>query len=183
MIKSNKGFALMETLVVGVFVVTVFMFVFTNFYPLVAKYEKAEYYDDVESKYVVHYLRKFIVEGENNINLNNCNNHCQKIGVTKNGKEFTVQGTFLSDEAKRFAQVVGIDQIYLTEYNIANFRSYVNSNKSSFPKGFVEYIESLPEENTTDNTKKRLIISIDRKTKEMGTTHSYATIEVKRNAS
>lgn len=181
MIKSNRGFALMETLVVGVFVVTVFMLIFTSFYPLVAKYEKAEYYDDVESKYVAHYLRTFVVAGASNISLSDCNSTCQKITVTKSGDTFTPSGTFLSNEAKDYVNITGIDQIYLTEYNVTSFKNYVNANQGSFPKGLVEYVNTLPVE--TDTTKKRLIISIDRVAKKRGTAHSYATIEVKRDAS
>ena len=51
MIKNNeKGFVLAETLVVSVFIMTIFTLMYVNFYPLMAQYEKREFYDDLDSK-------------------------------------------------------------------------------------------------------------------------------------
>ena len=49
--KNNKGFVLVETLVVTVFVMAVFSVIYISFYPLAGEYERRESYDDVDSKY------------------------------------------------------------------------------------------------------------------------------------
>ena len=43
---SNKGFVLAETIIVAVFMVTIFSALYTNYFPLMANYEKREYYLD-----------------------------------------------------------------------------------------------------------------------------------------
>ena len=47
----NKGFALVETLIVSVFVVSIIGIIFINFYPLIGEAEKRENYDNVDDKY------------------------------------------------------------------------------------------------------------------------------------
>lgn len=54
---SNKGFVLAETIVVAVFMVTIFSILFTNYFPIMANYEKREYYDDLDSKYTAFWLK------------------------------------------------------------------------------------------------------------------------------
>ena len=52
MLKINsKGFVLVETLVVAVFVSAIFSVIYSNFYPIMGEYEKREAYDDIDSKY------------------------------------------------------------------------------------------------------------------------------------
>ena len=43
--KNNKGFVLVETLVVTVFVAAVFSVIYINFYPLVGEYERRDFYN------------------------------------------------------------------------------------------------------------------------------------------
>lgn len=58
--KNNKGFVLVETLVVTVFVAAVFSVIYINFYPLAGEYERREFYDDIDSKYGAYWLKVFI---------------------------------------------------------------------------------------------------------------------------
>ena len=48
---NNKGFALVETLIVSAFVVGIFSVMYANFYPMMGEYEKRENYDDISSIY------------------------------------------------------------------------------------------------------------------------------------
>lgn len=57
---NDKGFVLAETLVVTVFLMTLFAMIYSNFFPLIGEYEKRETYDDVDSKYGVYWLKKMI---------------------------------------------------------------------------------------------------------------------------
>lgn len=58
---DNKGFVIVETIVVAVFVIGICTFLFSNFLPLIADYEKVSDYDDLDSKYKTHEIRKMIL--------------------------------------------------------------------------------------------------------------------------
>ena len=60
---NNKGFVLAETIVVAVFMVTIFTILYANYYPIMANIEKKEYYDDLDGKYIAYWL-KAMVEDE-----------------------------------------------------------------------------------------------------------------------
>lgn len=57
--KNNRGFVLVETLVVTVFVAAVFSVIYINFYPLVGEYERRDFYDDLDSKYGAYWMKVF----------------------------------------------------------------------------------------------------------------------------
>ena len=57
---NNKGFALVETLVCALFVVAIFVIIFENYLPIMAKYNRYEKYDDLDSKYLAFYVKTFI---------------------------------------------------------------------------------------------------------------------------
>lgn len=60
---STSGFVLAETLVVTVFLMTIFTMLYVNFYPLIGEYEKRETYDDVDGKYAAYLIKRFIEDG------------------------------------------------------------------------------------------------------------------------
>lgn len=57
---SRSGFVLAETLVVAVFLMTIFGMIYYYFYPLMGEYEKREVYDSVDDKYSMYWLKKLI---------------------------------------------------------------------------------------------------------------------------
>ena len=57
---SNKGFVLAETIIVAVFMVTIFSALYSNYFPIMANYEKRAYYDDLDSKYTAFWLKYMI---------------------------------------------------------------------------------------------------------------------------
>lgn len=57
---NNKGFVLAETLVVTVFLMTIFSMIYYYFYPLIGEYEKREVYDDVDDKYSAYWIKRII---------------------------------------------------------------------------------------------------------------------------
>ena len=57
---DNKGFVLAETLVVTVFLMTIFSMIYYYFYPLIGEYEKREVYDDVDGKYSLYWVKRII---------------------------------------------------------------------------------------------------------------------------
>lgn len=62
---NKKGFVLVETIVVSVFVLGLFTFIIANIIPLIGAYEKESDYDSIESIYSAHMVRKMILKSEN----------------------------------------------------------------------------------------------------------------------
>ena len=58
--KNKKGFVLVETLVVTVFVMTVLTLLLVNYTPAMSEFQRREYSDDVDSKYDLYWVRKMI---------------------------------------------------------------------------------------------------------------------------
>ena len=54
---SNKGFVLAETIVVAVFMVTIFSALYSNYFPIMGNFEKREFYDDLDSKYTAFWIK------------------------------------------------------------------------------------------------------------------------------
>lgn len=65
---NNKGFVLAETLVVSLFLLVIFTMIFRNFLPLVGEYEKREYYDDIDSKYAIFWIKRLIEDASYDVN-------------------------------------------------------------------------------------------------------------------
>ena len=59
---NKKGFALTETLVVVVFLVTIFTFIYVSIVPLIGKYESAiEKEEDIDIIYKLYHVRKVLM--------------------------------------------------------------------------------------------------------------------------
>ena len=59
---NEKGFILAEAIVVGVFILSLFTFLFMNIIPLIGKYEAVEKYDTIDSVYNTNMIRMLILE-------------------------------------------------------------------------------------------------------------------------
>lgn len=59
-LQGNSGFALVETIICALFVASIFTILFTQLYPISGSFEATEYFDDIETKYIAHYLREII---------------------------------------------------------------------------------------------------------------------------
>ena len=57
---DSRGFIMAETLVVALFLMTIFTMIYVNFYPMIGEYEKRENYDDVDGKYVAYWIKKMV---------------------------------------------------------------------------------------------------------------------------
>ena len=66
---GNKGFALVETLIVATFVMGIFTLMYTNFFPMMGEYERRERYDDIDSVYNTYLIKKMLENSETK-NLN-----------------------------------------------------------------------------------------------------------------
>ncbi len=164
---SKKGFVLAETLIVSVFIMSLFMMFYTNLYPLIGEYEKRSSYDDITSKYTAHFIRKMILQTGND-NLLKGNQDYVDITECPNG--YFVNTTMCFAYKEKYH----ISKMYVTKYHIESFKNMVKT--SNLPRGFMEYVENLPKFQTPSNRQayKRVIVEM---TYPNGSI-TYATIEV-----
>ena len=68
--KNNKGFVLTETLVVTVFLITIFTFIYVSIVPLMGKYEDIINREkDIDIVYKLYHIRKLIADDRNRSNI------------------------------------------------------------------------------------------------------------------
>lgn len=89
---NNKGFVLVETLIVAVAVAAIFSLVFKHFFPLMGEYERREDYDDIDSKYGTYWVKRLIQSDYYNFDNN-------KAEIMTNGYSVFSCGN-ISDEIK-----------------------------------------------------------------------------------
>ncbi len=188
---NNSGFVLAETLVVTVFIMTIFTILYNNFFPLIGEYEKREHYDDIDSKYKVYWLKNFLQNPNYRFNLiegsikgeqayyyfssstKSSDSFCDKFAdAAKPQKELCIE----------YWKDAEISRVYVTNYNITKFKSKIGDED-----GFTDYINYLPNyKNPSLNGApyrviaefKSKIDSNDATSGEDDYYYSYATIEV-----
>lgn len=57
---NNSGFAMVETLIAAVSVISIFALLYNLIYPLLGGYKASQNYDDLDSKYVAFYVKEMI---------------------------------------------------------------------------------------------------------------------------
>lgn len=154
---NNRGFALVETLVVSVFVMVIFTIIYTNFFPLIGEYERRETYDDIDSIYKT-FLVKRMIESSNFtatnqfrslsstkpyvlFDMSNSNN-CSSL-VNSSGVEY----------CKNLIAETNIDKIVFANYQLTDLKNYVKSH-NELGNYLNDYIKTLPYYINTNNNPK-----------------------------
>lgn len=172
-IKNNKGFVLVETLVVSVFVVTVFTFLYINVMPLVGSYEEEENYDSIDTKYIGNLLKNEITYGlneENRVRLfEDIDEKLESDGYFDlSNCDSLIYGDDYSYEklkCNELRNVANINEVYITKYNIQDLKKRVNDslkeNKYLLNGQADAYIQFLPTfEHIPSDASYRIILSI-----------------------
>ncbi len=152
---NKKGFILVETLVVTLFIMTLFMLVYQNLVPSIGKYEAMENYDDIDSVYASNLFKKTLLRYGNTDYIDSyLANHtylditdCSNINVYKNS-DYCL---FIKD----FLDISEDDYIFITKYDIKDFRNEVKNNElfdSGKFSGFKDYISTIPDIDTFYDT-------------------------------
>lgn len=188
---NNKGFALVETLVCAIFVVAIFLILFENYVPLMAKFNRSEKYDDLDSKYISFYIKTFIESDTNSTvqTIHSKLNGGKKIykfaplvgDVDDPDIETYVDGvkqkpfelcTFLIKENKQkcqnFIDTSNIKAIYLVNYETTSLKTAIENastvNGVNISRPLELYIKNMPSFSASSSSKsgyKRLIIEIE----------------------
>ena len=205
---NNKGFVLAETLIVTVFVMTIFTMLYVNFFPLLGEYSKREFYDDIDSKYDSYWFKRMI---QNPIFFSDSTFETKIDEIERNLYAEITCDDFESDYVdicKEYTNLI-VDQdengkpmitILLTNYAIGlnnnpevSFKHKIEqdakSNDPKFSANFQEYISYLPAfalNESPNGAQYRIIIEFKRKidinaTGKDNLYHTYSTIEILRD--
>ena len=205
-IRGNcKGFALVETLIGSMFVVAIFIVLFENYYPIVGKYERYENYDDLDSKYIAHYLREMIqVDPNKSVILNKLGSESfylfeetdsdEDIKTTSTPNELckmlSLKETFNNKQyCQNFIGEASISRIFLIDYNTAKFKDTVknHTDEDEFEVSralelYADYIPTYVNSASSKPNYKRLIVEIKHDNvssdREGDFYYTYANIEV-----
>lgn len=170
---NNKGFILVETLIVGVFIMGIFSLLYTNFFPLIGEYERYKDYDTVESTYIAHWARMIALKGlpDSSYNLANSAGYADISDCSLYTKSDGI------NSCAAFMTMNNISKLYLTPYSTSVFKNHVKDN-TNFTRSFREYISYLP--TYSKNTNKTPSTGYYRVIVEYisNNTYKYGTIEV-----
>jgi hypothetical protein len=172
---SKKGFMLVETLVVSVFVVGALMFMYIQFQKIRTSYETSFKYNTINSLYAVNNIREYILSngfenlvtnlGSNGyLDLTSCpssflteTNYCMQLLTTLN---------VLDPEG-----VGNINKVIFAKEDLIDLRAYLSSTPSSgFSEEMKRFINGLKVDN--DNNKYRLLVQFNDNT--------YASLKIYR---
>ena len=127
---NNKGFILVETLIVTVFVVSLFIVIYQATVPVLGEYEQQNKYDDIDSVYYSNLYKQMVTRYADMSIIdtylqNASNNYYIEISDCdgKIGEDYIYHNR---DYCKLIQENIGIgpnDKVFITDYNISNFKA------------------------------------------------------------
>ena len=143
---NKKGFVLVETLVVTVFVVTLFIFVYRATLPSIGEYEQHNYYDDIDSVYYSNLFKQMITRYANIDYIDTYLTTHTYMDVSDCTDTSLYSNNDYCQLIKNKISVGNDDKIFLTAYNIKEFKKEVKSNDffdSGTLSNFRDYINTV----------------------------------------
>ena len=145
---NKKGFALVETLIVSVFVMTIFTIIYTNFFPIMGEYERREGYDDIDNIYKTYLIKKMI---ESKYFTSAGKSEFNSLSSSSPVKEYTSNCTQLTGDGSSYCPIllneVGAVKVYYAKYNLTELKNAIKNDSSSVSSMDAEtkdYIRTLP---------------------------------------
>ena len=180
--KNNKGFLLVETLIVSTFAASTMIFIFIQFRRITTEYDRSFSYNTVEGLYATHEINKYIL-----------NNGFEKIveymsGRTEDGETAdpepyvilydgnSCSSVYLyeTDYCNHLMKELNVKQVLVTysDLNTDHFRENID-DYDQFDQGFKRFVKYIKyDEGDTELLKKRTIVTFNDDT--------YATLKLYR---
>ena len=199
LIINKRGFALVETLIVSVFVMTMFTVIYANFFPIMGEYERRQNYDDIDSLYKT-FLVKRMVESVDFAAATSIKGTVNSTSYAKFDVETEENATNVcnvlmnGDDSKNYCKELmielGATEIVFAKYDLTSLKNYVKTDAgiNALKSGFCDYIKTQPYFTNTNNNPKSLpyrVIVVYKKTVNEEsliykgkTIYSYSTLGV-----
>lgn len=149
MYKLNKnGFALAETLIASVFVMTIFTIIFLNFFPMMGEYERRQNYDDIDSIYKTYLIKRMLES-----NGSKAKQEFQKLTTSNPYILFDVNSggvcnKVMNGETINYCNNLLTEtktvKLILTNYRTEKIKSMVKEGTADFGGKLNDYISTLP---------------------------------------
>lgn len=179
MLKMNqKGFALAETLIVSVFVMTIFTIIFLNFFPMMGEYERRQNYDDVDSIYKVFLIKRMFESPQANsiTTFNSISSTNPYILYNLKKSDGTIDYSICTnliktsgvEYCKNLINETKTSKIILTKYKTQDLKNSLNktTDPADFGSELNDYIRTLPYYTRNDNNIKnysyRIIVMFEK---------------------
>lgn len=162
--KEKKGFVLAESVVTAVFVLSFFTFIIINLLPLIGEYESNLNYDDIESKYNTHLIRKMLLKDD----------ECRLFNLVNLSyyPYYEFEGTDICLYLKNQAycnillskKYLDVKKIVITGYTGESIKSIGMNDDSLFDRTLSDYLKYMPVYKTISDAsviKARLIVEFN----------------------
>lgn len=160
--KNNKGFMLLETLIVSTVILSTLIFLFVQFSNIKTSYEISFTHNTIPGIYIAKELSDLLIETENNIVLSN------KLNENTNGFVLITTPLYLKNINTTFYNTMitnmNIKNAIYTNNNLTTFKSYLNSDKidkNIFTESFKNFIFKIKTKNTNENNGRLIIMFKD----------------------
>ena len=154
--KNNKGFMLLETLIVSTIILSTLVFLFIQFTNIKTNYEISFKYNTIPGIYIAKEFSDFLIKNNIDSSLSN------QLNDSTNGFLNIKNHTYIDKGEKDFytsmINQMNIKQIIYTSDDLTTFKNYLNGNNvdtSIFTESFKNFIIKLSTKNSPNN---RLII-------------------------
>ena len=175
---NTKGFALVETLIVSVFVMGIFILLYTNFYPLIGEYEKREGYDTISAVYKTDIIKRYLSNSGVTFSKKST---LDAPGGNENAQGLKCSTLSYSTECVSLLQDLNVDYIYVSQYAC---KINLDAIRDEGLKEYVEYKGLTNAVNITNQYKYeyRIIVkykrTVNEGTKSEENVYEYATLGV-----
>lgn len=158
---NKRGFILVETLVVSLFVVTLFILVYQNLVPSIGDYQTMSAYDDIDSVYASNLFKQSLLRYGNMDYIDSYLSSHTYLNITNCNDTNIYKNTDYCEKIKKSLSILEDDYIFITNYNIHSFREEVkkdeffDSGKLSEFRGYIGTVsdtDSFYDTEGADNT-------------------------------
>ena len=140
---NEKGFLLAEAIIVGVFVLSLFTFLFVNIIPLIGRYEASEKYDTINGAYNANLVRTMILGDPKSVDILELNDNAYKVYE----REELCDGETLEkvNYCKKLLSdtYLNVNKVYITWYRTQKIKTAAENNNTDFDRATRDYIASL----------------------------------------
>ena len=160
---DKRGFILVETLVVSLFVVTLFMLVYQNLVPSIGEYQTMSAYDDIDSVYASNLFKQSLLRYGNMDYIDSYLSTHTYLNITNCNDTNIYKNTDYCQRIKKSLSILDDDYIFITNYNTHNFREEVkkdeffDSGKLSEFRSYIGTVSDVDSFYDTENTTNTLI--------------------------
>ena len=176
--KNNKGFLMVETVVVSTFVMFVLIILYIQFSSLLINYKKSYTYNTVSNIYNLSAIKDYLIEnqGEDGSSLNaQLSETTPYIVIYSNGncnKDIALSNIDFCNEV---AKAGDFETIIYTNSDVTKLKDIIkNTDDAIFTQGFKNFITKI---NNIDNKNRLIAKFVDNHSETDDKTHyTYATI-------